>query len=111
MLFFLAVSGLILAAILNPDGGVTFGAPELMAFPWSILTLIFASGTPAVAVLTLFFGGINAAILYAVMGWIFRVHNLGRAVMILAVVATFITGMVWERFDGNRSARSKGAVE
>jgi len=95
LLFFFAVSGLILAVIVNPDGGVTGGASTLMTLPWSVFTLRVASGTPAIAALTLFFGGINAAILYWVVRGLFRVARFGIALVTLIAVATFVTATVW----------------
>ena len=55
-LYFVAVSALVVAVILNPDGGVTGDASWVMAFPWCLFMFRFFPSASAAATLIIVFG-------------------------------------------------------
>ena len=94
ILFFTAVAWLILAVVLNPDGGITGTASFFATLPWSILALKAKSTFVNVA-LRLFFGAVNAILLYYLVRDVRSVASFRTTIVMLAVLATLLTGVIW----------------
>ena len=88
LMFSLTVAGVIIAVTVDPDGGITGGLASLMAFPWSLVVLRLASRDPIIAAANLFFGFINAAILYIVIRLLGKVASF-RAAFVAVVFCCF----------------------
>jgi hypothetical protein len=93
--YFTAVVGLIVAALLNPEGGITGDASTLLTLPWSIFTIRYVTGTNATVVLHVLAGAVNASIIYLLVKMMWRTAGLWRSLLTIAVVVTIITTVVW----------------
>jgi len=93
--FFVAVVSLIVAFLLDPEGGITSGASTVMALPWSTFNLRYATSTNAVVALHVLSGAINAAIMYVVIKYVLRTASLQRSLITVLAVAASITTIVW----------------
>jgi len=86
---------LIVAVLLDPEGGITGGAASLVVLPWSIFTLQFVTGRTATVALHFVSGLINVAIMYVVIKYLLRTASLQRSLVTVLASATIITTVVW----------------
>ena len=94
-LYFVTAAVFLVAAVLNPDGGLS-GVPSMMlTLPWSI-PLSFASSSVLTSALIVASGCvINTAVLFVLVKGMVKRFNLAATIVVLVAIASMATTAVW----------------